>query len=87
MTRRPGSRGFTLIEVLVALAIFGVMSALAYMTLGQTLNNSDMLNERMDRLQAIQRAMTYLSTELLLSLIHISEPTRQDTRSRMPSSS
>ena len=25
-------------------------------------------------------------TELYLSLIHISEPTRQDTRSRMPSS-
>ena len=65
MTRRAGTRGFTLIEVLVALAIFGVMSALAYMTLGQTLNNSDMLNERMDRLQAIQRTMTYLSTELL----------------------
>ena len=49
------TRGFTLIEVLVALAIFGVLSALAYMTLGQTLNNSDMLNERMDRLQSIQR--------------------------------
>ena len=62
---RDNTRGFTLIEVLVALAIFGVLSALAYMTLGQTLNNSDMLNERMDRLQSIQRAMTYLSTELL----------------------
>jgi general secretion pathway protein J len=54
MTGASRTRGFTLIEVLVALAIFGVMSALAYMTLGQTLNNSDMLNERMDRLQAIQ---------------------------------
>ena len=59
------SRGFTLIEVLVALAIFGFLSALAYATLGQTLNNTDMLNERMDRLQSIQRTMTYLSTELL----------------------
>lgn len=58
-------RGFTLIEVLVALAIFGFLSALAYATLGQTLNNTDMLNERMDRLQSIQRTMTYLSTELL----------------------
>ena len=44
-------RGFTLIEVLVALAIFGVLAALAQMTLGQTLSNSAMLNERMDRLQ------------------------------------
>ena len=58
-------RGFTLIEVLVALAIFGFLSALAYATLGQTLNNTDMLNERMDRLQSIQRTVTYLSTELL----------------------
>ena len=56
---------FTLIEVLVAMAIFGVMSALAYMTLAQTLNNAEMLGERMDRLQAIQRTMTALSTELL----------------------
>jgi general secretion pathway protein J len=58
-------RGFTLIEVLVALAVFGVMSALAYMTLGQTLSNSDLLTARMDRLQAIQRTMNYLSSELL----------------------
>lgn len=57
--------GFTLIEVLVALAIFGFLSALAYATLGQTLNNSDMLSQRMDRLQSIQRTMTYLSTEFL----------------------
>lgn len=56
---------FTLIEVLVALAIFGIMSALAYLSLAQTLDNSEMLGERMDRLQAIQRTMTALSTELL----------------------
>lgn len=63
--KRSAENGFTLIEVLVALAVFGVLSALAYMTLSQTLRNSDMLNERMDRLQAIQRTMNYLSTELL----------------------
>ena len=62
---RTHTSGFTLIEVLVALAVFGVMSALAYMTLGQTLNNSQMLNERMDRLQSIQRTMNYWSSELL----------------------
>lgn len=57
--------GFTLIEVLVALAVFGVMSLLAYMSLGQTLSNSDMLSERMDRLQSVQRTVSYLSSELL----------------------
>ena len=52
-----GVKGFTLIEVLVALAVFGVLTALAYMTLGQSLNNADMLTERMDRLQSIQRTI------------------------------
>lgn len=58
-------RAFTLIEVLVALAIFGVLSLLAYTTLGQTLNSADMLTERMDRLQALQRTVQYLSNDLL----------------------
>ena len=58
-------RGFTLIEVLVALSVFGVMSLLAYMSLGQTLSNADMLSERMNRLQAVQKTMSYLSNELL----------------------
>ena len=63
--KRFGQAGFTLIEVLVAMAVFGVLTALAYMTLGQTLNNSDMLTERMDRLQAMQRTIAYLSTDLV----------------------
>lgn len=58
-------QGFTLIEVLVAMAVFGVLSVLAYMSLGQTLANSDMLGERMTRLQSIQKTVSYLSSELL----------------------
>ena len=58
------SQGFTLIEVLVAMSVFAVMTILAYMSLGQTLANADMLGERMDRLQAIQRTMRYLSNDL-----------------------
>lgn len=63
--KRHWQSGFTLIEVLVAMAIFAVLSALAYMTIGQTLSNSEMLTERMDRLQSVQRTMSLLSTELL----------------------
>ena len=63
--RRASRRGFTLIEVLVALAVFGVLSLLAYMSLGQTLSNADLLSERMDRLQSIQRTISFLSSELL----------------------
>ncbi len=58
-------RGFTLIEVLVAMAIFGVMSILAYQALGQTFFNADELGLRMDRLQAIQRTMRLLGRDLM----------------------
>lgn len=65
MIRRKHRGGFTLIEVLVAMAIFGVLTALAYGSLGESLNNSDMLTERMERLHSIQRTMSYLSSDLL----------------------
>jgi len=58
-------KAFTLIEVLVALAIFGILSALAYGALSQTLLSAEMLNERMDRLQAIQKTMRHLSQDFL----------------------
>lgn len=62
--KRRALAAFTLIEVLVALAVFGVLSMLAYATLGSTLANADYLADRMDRLQSVQRAMRYLSTDL-----------------------
>jgi general secretion pathway protein J len=61
---RQSLRGFTLIEVLVAMAVFGVLTILAYMALAQTLSNADMLTDRMDRLQSIQRTMRFLSNDL-----------------------
>lgn len=57
--------GFTLIEVLVAVGIFSIMALMAYGALGQSLSNADMLTERMQRLQAIQRTMQYLSADLM----------------------
>lgn len=60
-------KGFTLIEVLIALAIFGIMSAIAYTTLGLTFSNAEMISERMDRLQAIQRTMRYLTQDLSMA--------------------
>lgn len=63
--RRAGKNGFTLIEVLVALAVFGIMSMLAYSALGNTLSNADYLAARMDRIQSVQRAMRFLSTDMM----------------------
>lgn len=64
---RRAAHGFTLIEVLVALAIFGILSVLAYQALGQTFSNADLLNERMDRLRAVQQAMRVLGNDIRLA--------------------
>lgn len=57
---------FTLIEVLVALVVFSVLAALGYGALNQTLGAADLLNERMDRLQAIQRTVRSLGQDFML---------------------
>lgn len=57
-------RAFTLIEVLVAMTVFAVLAGFAYSTLGQTLLSAEILNERMDRLQALQRTMRLLTDDL-----------------------
>lgn len=60
---RQENGGFTLIEVLVAITIFSILATFAYATLAQTLLNSEMLGERMDRLQAVQKAVRTLTMD------------------------
>lgn len=55
---------FTLIEVLVALAIFGILSVMAYQALGQSLTNAELLGDRMDRLRAIQQTMRLMGSDI-----------------------
>jgi len=62
--RNGRARAFTLIEVLVSLAIFAILSALCYGALSRTMDSAELLNNRMDRLQAIQRTMRLLSEDL-----------------------
>jgi general secretion pathway protein J len=57
-------RGFTLIEVMVAMAVFAILAAFAYGTLSQTLLSAEILSDRMDRLQALQRTMRVLADDL-----------------------
>lgn len=63
MTDHRSSRGFTLIEVLVAMAIFGVLAAFAYGTLSRTLASADLLESRGDRLESLQRAVRFLTRD------------------------
>ncbi len=62
---RRRSNGFTLIEVLVAVAIFGVLTTLSVMTISETLSSVELLSDRMDRLQAVQRTMRFLGGDLM----------------------
>lgn len=56
--------GFTLIEIMVAVAVFAVMSVLAWGALGRSLTDAEMLTERMDRLQAVQRTVRFLVADI-----------------------
>ncbi len=61
---RLRQQGFTLIEIMVAVAIFAVMSVMAWGALSRSLTDAEMLTARMDRLQAIQRSVRFIVTDL-----------------------
>ena len=49
---------------MVAMAVFAILAAFAYGTLSQTILSAEILSERMDRLQALQRTMRLLGDDL-----------------------
>jgi general secretion pathway protein J len=57
--------GFTLIEILVAVAIFTLLSALAYGSLSRTILSSEILSDRMTRLQSVQRTIRQLDQDFM----------------------
>lgn len=61
--RRHLSKGFTLIEVLVAMAIFASMSIAAYQVLNQVQRSNDISLERSTRLNELQRAIVMMDSD------------------------
>jgi general secretion pathway protein J len=57
------SRGFTLLELLVAVAVFAILSAMAYGGLRNVIDNSRQTEGAMERLQQVQLAMLNLSRD------------------------
>lgn len=57
-------RGFTLMELLLALAIFALMSAMAYSGLTATLQARESINAALERNQAMQSAIFRIQVDL-----------------------
>lgn len=56
--------GFTLLELLVAMAIFALLSVMAYAGLSTVLTANQVLEAHMERLSEIQRSVTFLSRDI-----------------------
>lgn len=65
--RRDAQAGFTLIEVLVALALFALISGAGFAMLDQVLRTQRATEGRLERLAAIQRTMFLVTQDFLLA--------------------
>ena len=59
------NRGFTLLEILIAMAIFTLIGLAANGVLTTVLNSDKLSNERVDKLQTLQRTMLFLERDIL----------------------
>ncbi len=59
------ARGFTLLELLIALAIFALLAVMAYGGLSKVLATEDILSQQLDRLAEVQRTFAYLQRDIL----------------------
>jgi general secretion pathway protein J len=62
--RRTTSRGFTLLELLVAIAIFAIMGSLAMSGYVELARQSEYAEQRLERVREVQRAMQTLGQDL-----------------------
>ncbi|MCC7259329.1 MAG: type II secretion system minor pseudopilin GspJ [Gammaproteobacteria bacterium] len=61
--RPPWASGFTLLELLVAMAIFALMGALALGGLNNVLGQREAASRQLERLHRVQRAVRILATD------------------------
>ena len=56
-TKKPATSGFTLLELLIAIAVFAIMSAMAYGGLSSVISNSTITEVELEKVRTVQRAM------------------------------
>jgi general secretion pathway protein J len=63
VTLLPSQRGFTLVELLVAMFVTAIMFTIGYGAINQAMINRDVLNARQERLLQVQRSMRLFSQD------------------------
>ena len=71
MHARDALRGFTLLEVMAALAIFGLIAAAGVAVMAHAADSQGVLRERMDRLGEFQRARALLRADLSQAAVRL----------------
>lgn len=69
MNTARSQRGFTLIEVMIAITILAVIMGAVGAMSRTTFNTRDILNERFERYQVVRNAMNRMSTEISMAFI------------------
>ncbi len=61
---KPAQQGFTLLELLVAIVIFAIMSVMAYGGLNDMIKSSEIARQSLQRLQQLQQAIIVISRDI-----------------------
>jgi|SRR5579884_559548 general secretion pathway protein J len=72
--RRDDQRGFTLIEVLLAVAALATIAALTFASLASTIRLTDSVRDAAAREQLIRSSLRLIADELMSAQIHPSSP-------------
>jgi general secretion pathway protein J len=64
MTSNEKQAGFTLIEILIAVAVFGLMATMAYSGLNSSINVSREAEQRAEQLHRLQMALTLIQRDI-----------------------
>ena len=65
MKHAAGQRGLTLIELMVALAIFAILGVLSYRALAEVATSNSRLEENFERWRGISRTLQRIDTDLI----------------------